>query len=320
MVIWRERFLALILLLLLLGLVACNRSLPGDDLPTVVPTAALGGAEGDPDVGGGQGEVNTPTAAAYPLPTLVIETSPRETVVPPAETESAEPAATTVPPLSPTPEEEPAEAQPEPEATGEEPAAEEAAEATDTIPPVATDDMAPAEAALATSTRTHTVAAGENLYRIGLQYGLSWVVIAQANGLTNADRIMVGQVLVIPPVPGTGGQPEQPTPSPQTETTHTVRPGDNLFRIGIAYGVGWVQIAEANGIVNPSQIYVGQVLKIPVSVPGPMPEFTHQVRPGETLLRIALLYGIPWTAIAQANNLSSPYVIYTGQTLVIPGQ
>jgi LysM repeat protein len=147
--------------------------------------------------------------------------------------------------------------------------------------------------------------------------------------LTNANRITVGQVLALPATnaPGTGGQPiptpgtgQQPTPSPQTETTYTVRPNDNLFRIGLAYGIGWVQIAEANGLISPSQIYVGQVLKIPVNRPGPMPEFTHQVRAGESLLRIALLYGIPWTTIAEANNLTSPYVIYPGQTLVIPGQ
>lgn len=46
---------------------------------------------------------------------------------------------------------------------------------------------------------------------------------------------------------------------------------------------------------------------------------THIVQPGETLYRIGLLYGVPWTDIASANNLNDT-TIYPGQTLTIPGQ
>ncbi|MFZ4815645.1 MAG: LysM peptidoglycan-binding domain-containing protein [Phototrophicaceae bacterium] len=47
-------------------------------------------------------------------------------------------------------------------------------------------------------TRTHTVQAGENLFRIGIRYGVPYRQIATANGITDASRITVGQVLVIP--------------------------------------------------------------------------------------------------------------------------
>ncbi|MCZ7669937.1 MAG: LysM peptidoglycan-binding domain-containing protein [Chloroflexi bacterium] len=40
---------------------------------------------------------------------------------------------------------------------------------------------------------------------------------------------------------------------------------------------------------------------------------------GETIYSISVQYGIPAQALADANNLQSPYVIYPGQTLVIPG-
>jgi LysM repeat protein len=163
---------------------------------------------------------------------------------------------------------------------------------------------------------THVVAPGENLYRIGLQYGLSWVALAEANDLNNPGRIRVGQELTVPSEDASGAEP---TPSPLTETTYVVQPGDNLFRIGLAYGISWVQIAEANGLVNPNHVVTGQVLKIPVDTPGPTPQFTHQVKPGETLFEISLQYGVPWPAIAEANDISSPYVIYSGQTLVVPG-
>lgn len=173
-----------------------------------------------------------------------------------------------------------------------------------------------AEEAEAARPTTHVVAPGENLYRIGLQYGLSWVALAEANDLNDPGRIRVGQELTIPSDDASGAEP---TPSPLTETTYVVQPGDNLFRIGLTYGISWVQIAEANGLVNPNHIVTGQVLKIPVDTPGPTPQFTHQVKPGETLFEISLQYGVPWPAIAEANDISSPYVIYSGQTLVIPG-
>lgn len=51
---------------------------------------------------------------------------------------------------------------------------------------------------VAPSGRTHTVKLGENLYRIALQYNTTIAAIAAANGLTNPNRIRVGQVLNIP--------------------------------------------------------------------------------------------------------------------------
>jgi len=45
--------------------------------------------------------------------------------------------------------------------------------------------------------------------------------------------------------------------------THVVRPGENLFRIALRYGVSVQAIATINGIVNPAMIYVGQPLVIP---------------------------------------------------------
>lgn len=182
-----------------------------------------------------------------------------------------------------------------------------------------TTDTAAGEATTTTAIpATHTVATGENLYRIGLKYGISWMAIATANNLTNPNILTVGQVLTLP-----GGSTPTPTPaptpSPQTETTYIVQAGDNLYRIGLRFGISWVQIAEANGLVNPNMITVGSELKIPVNTPGPAPAFSHVVKPGETLFLISLQYGVAWPAIAEANNLTSPYVIYVGQTLQIPG-
>ncbi len=47
--------------------------------------------------------------------------------------------------------------------------------------------------------RTHVVQAGENLFRIGLQYGFTVDELAAYNGITNPNVLDVGQVIKIPP-------------------------------------------------------------------------------------------------------------------------
>jgi LysM repeat protein len=44
----------------------------------------------------------------------------------------------------------------------------------------------------------HVVQRGENLAAIGQRYGVSWLAIAQANDIFDADRIVAGQELLIP--------------------------------------------------------------------------------------------------------------------------
>lgn len=46
---------------------------------------------------------------------------------------------------------------------------------------------------------------------------------------------------------------------------------------------------------------------------------THTVQPGENLSRIALKYGTTVQAIVQANNITNPNLIFSGQVLIIPG-
>src|SRR5215471_11349588 len=60
----------------------------------------------------------------------------------------------------------------------------------------------------------------------------------------------------------------QPVAAQSSGTTYTVQPGDNLYRIGLKFGVSADALAKANGIVNPNIIIVGQKLIIPgVSAP-----------------------------------------------------
>jgi murein DD-endopeptidase MepM/ murein hydrolase activator NlpD len=52
----------------------------------------------------------------------------------------------------------------------------------------------------------------------------------------------------------------------------------------------------------------------------PASETEHVVEEGETLRGIANRAGVPEAVVAEANGLAAPYVVKTGQTLVIPRQ
>lgn len=119
--------------------------------------------------------------------------------------------------------------------------------------------------------------------------------------------------------------------------------GENLYRIGLQYGVPWPEIAAANGITDPTQLGAGQELIIPAPAPispvepepteqaienDEMPgaeepvssgDIEHQVQAGETIFSVAFQYNVPWTRLVDVNELSSPYTLQAGQILLIPG-
>lgn len=165
--------------------------------------------------------------------------------------------------------------------------------------------------AQATGQAFHTVVRGETLNSISRLYGVSVQAISAANGISNPNRIYVGQVLRIP----SPSQPAPPTPPPPSSTTsYVVRPGDTLARIAATYGTTVQAISAANNITNPNRIYVGQVLVIPRQ---PV-IFTYVVQQGDNLTRIALRFGTTVNAILSYNNIQHPSLIFPGQVLLIP--
>ncbi|MDP2371546.1 peptidoglycan DD-metalloendopeptidase family protein [Rhodoferax sp.] len=75
--------------------------------------------------------------------------------------------------------------------------------------------------------------------------------------------------------PTTGAEPAAGTVKPTVLSDnagkpgyYTVRPGDTLIRIGLDSGQNWRDVARWNGMENPNQLEVGQVLRVvpPVAV------------------------------------------------------
>ena len=93
----------------------------------------------------------------------------------------------------------------------------------------------------------YVVQSGDSLFAIARNYGVTPAAITQANGLTNPERLVIGQALVIP-----------------LPSTYTVRPGESLFLIARKFNVTLASLQRANPqITNPAQLAVGQVINIP---------------------------------------------------------
>jgi LysM repeat protein len=152
----------------------------------------------------------------------------------------------------------------------------------------------------------YTVQWGDTVYSIARRYGTTVEAIVQANNLPSNYLIKVGQTLTIP------GQPV-------STNVYVVQPGDTLYSIAARFGISWQTLASVNQILNPALLQVGQRLVIPAGTQAPAPGAkTHVVKEGETLYRIALMYGTTVQAIALANNLPNTNIIYPGQQLTIP--
>ena len=204
--------------------------------------------------------------------------------------------------------------------------------------PAGTTPVAAAPAASA----THTVQPGETLGSIAALYGISLFELQLANNIFNA-WIFPGDVLTIlgksaDPYPA-NTVPDPPAPENADAApiasgeTHIVRSGDTLASIAALYGVDFFELLALNENYH-GWIYPGEELLLPITsgasaplVSDPSPdaeiakpaasEYTHVVRPGETLGSIAGDYGVSLLDLQALNDFWG-YLIYPGQELAIP--
>ncbi len=173
-----------------------------------------------------------------------------------------------------------------------------------------------ANSAIAQQYKSHTVAKGENVYRIAKRYNTTPEAIYKINP-TAKDGIKEGEILAIPVV------------DDQEYETHAVEPGDTVYSLSKKYNT----TPEAIYILNPEAINginVGQILRVgkiekktPVTVDGGQEEgknnvldslkvipeepkiirfITHKVKRKETLYGIAKKYNVTVENIKKQNK------------------
>lgn len=153
---------------------------------------------------------------------------------------------------------------------------------------------------------------------------------------------LTGGGATLPPTPGPAVvNPPPATPEAPAMTTagmreHEIQPGENFTTIGKKYNVSPTAIAKANPGVDSRRLRVGQKIKIPetaatvaakpetrapapppAALPLPAGAVTYEVKPGDTLIKIARTQGTSVEKIKSANQLKTT-MIRAGQKLVIP--
>lgn len=173
-------------------------------------------------------------------------------------------------------------------------------------------------------------------------------------GIVAFTSVVIGLVLGIPLLADFSFLENQPNLQVNLENAneYVVRPGDTLFAISNRFGVTVQAVVTLNQISNPRLIHAGQRLLIPSNtavqpplivseplmpqpteaVPPPVPPAEEAedenpaasgaiyfVREGDSLFSIANRFQTTIQAIATANQIQNPNLLYNGQRLLIPG-
>ena len=200
----------------------------------------------------------------------------------------------------------------------------------------------------AQTTIDYYVKDGDTIALVAEKFEVDVETVRQLNFLQD-DKIYVGQILRMPYREGITAE-GAPTPTPEPYR-YIVEAGDSLSTIAQQFGVSGVSILEANELLDPNSVYVGQSLVIPnytppdsttagegqaatdsandspsgeqptgqTSDPGSGQEVSHVVQPGETLYGIAQKYGVDANVVAEANNIANRNQLRVGQKITIPG-
>ena len=202
--------------------------------------------------------------------------------------------------------------------------------------------------------QTYTVVAGDSVWKIAHQFGISMDTLRSLNNIQN-NFIYPGQVLkiriissnnVITPTPEstpsipTGSQTSTQTPTNQTsDTIYTVKSGDSLWAIANKHGLSVSQLKSINHLTSDI-IYPGQKLNTKTKVSSqdtvsssttkPAPSQvsttssntststskTYTVASGDSLWAIANKHGLSVSQLKNMNGLTSD-VIYPGKQLLV---
>ncbi|MFO7293346.1 MAG: LysM peptidoglycan-binding domain-containing protein [Actinomycetes bacterium] len=163
----------------------------------------------------------------------------------------------------------------------------------------------------------YEVKPGDTLSGIAAKHGVSLQALLESNDIANPDLILPGQKINIPGSGGSGGGGTD---------VHVVEAGETLGVIAARYKATVAAIAKANDLKNPNLIRVGQKLTIPAGGSGggggggSSSSGFHIVKAGETLGTIARKYGLSVSALAEANGITDPNVIYVGTRLSLSGK
>ena len=151
--------------------------------------------------------------------------------------------------------------------------------ATATLPNPLPEPVIVGETSAPVQGATYIVQSGDSPASIAAQFGVTADAIIEANGISDPTKLEVGQVLTIPGGEREGGEvlgataepPATPTSEPEGQTVYVVEAGDIPETIAAQFGISAEALMAANGITDPTGLYIGQELIIPSPAPAATP-------------------------------------------------
>jgi membrane-bound lytic murein transglycosylase D len=182
----------------------------------------------------------------------------------------------------------------------------------------------------------HKVKSGESVASIAKKYKTQAVVIRDMNQLENGAPLMVGSELRVPTavvnLPAKvmlaaarvdGGADRRG----RRPTVHVVRSGDSLWRIAKRHRMDVATLARLNGMRPGDTLRAGQKLVLntrassgsrkTTSTGGSSRQVSYKVRNGDTLSRIAKVFGVTVGDLVSWNGISRNSTLRPGQRLTV---
>jgi LysM repeat protein len=197
--------------------------------------------------------------------------------------------------------------------------------------PAAPEAPAPTDTAAPT---TYTVVARDTLSGIASRFGTTTRNLMSLNGITNPNRLRIGQVLTIvgaaapaapAPAPATPAPaPAAPAPDASGTTSYTVVARDTLSGIASRFGTTTRNLMSLNAITNANSIRIGQIITVagtptaaapeaPASTTAPATTYTVVAR--DTLSGIAARFGTTTRNLIALNGITNANMLKVGQVL-----
>lgn len=199
-----------------------------------------------------------------------------------------------------------------------------------------------------TSVGNYIVKAGDSLYRIATNHGITLNALMEANNLSSYF-IAPNQTLLIPggtsnnnagntveEEENNSGSDESGNTDtkPSTGGSYVVKAGDSYWGIANKHGISIAELQKLNGTTS-YLIHPGQTLKVPGTTDSTTPETSkpdsnqgsdtttgtsgsYTVKAGESLYAIATKHGMTVNQLRELNNLSGS-LIHPGQSLKVSG-
>ena len=179
----------------------------------------------------------------------------------------------------------------------------------------------------------HKVKQGETLAQIAKRYSIKLPALLALNQLKERSLIYPGQVLTLRSV-----NPVSSTEPSRATKEHLVAGGETLSQIARRHNISLASLLKANRLTKTSLIFVGQRLEVPspseptsnenlsgvtgnvVGKPTSICLFHgfHKIKAGETISKLASVFGVSTQALLSANKLNPNSTIFIGQKIVIP--